>query len=139
MKTINEAISNSQFSKLTRAISSILGIKPMAFKIVPIKMFRITSYMCPLLSKNVNLKEYFIDQDGDLYSRNTATYFTKYGKELEKLSNNCKNSKGDYINSLRTIQGSKVTVRRSVLINLMKLGRFEDVTESKVQAILQVA
>lgn len=136
MKTVNQTISNSQYSRLTRTISSILGIKPMAFKIVPIRMFRITSYLCPLLNAQANLKEYFIDEDGDLYSRNTNTYITNYGKQLEKLSNNCSNSKGDLINSLRTIKGGKVTVRRSVLVNMMKLGKFEDVTDEKIETIL---
>lgn len=139
MKTVNNSILNSQFSKITRAISGILGVKPMAFKVVPLRMYRLTQYNCPLSGLTVNLKEYFIDEEGDLYSRNTGTYITDYGKKLEKLSNNCARFDGDFINSLRDVKGNKVTVRRSVLVNMMKLGKFEDVTDNKIQSILKGA
>lgn len=136
MKTVNNNISNTQLSRITKAISGILGIKPMPFKIVPLRMYRLTKYDCPLSGYTAQLKEYFIDEEGNLYSRNIRTYVTGYGKTLEKLSNNCTSGRGDYINSLRDLQGNKVTVRRSVLVNMMKLGRFEDVTDVKIQSIL---
>lgn len=139
MKTLNDNLANATLSKITRAISGILDIKPMAFKIVPIRMYRLTRYECPLSGLKANTKEYFIDADGDLYTRNMRTYFTNYGMKLEKLSNNCMNKKGDRINSLRTTKGEKITVRRSILMNMMKLGKFEDVTDMKLETILKGA
>lgn len=139
MKTLNQELPSDTFSKITRTISRMLGTKPMAFKIVPIRMYRLTSYECPKSGLIADLKEYFIDEEGDLYSRNMKTYFTNHGMKLERLSNKCTNFKGDYINSLRTIKGEKITVRRSVLVNMMKLGRFEDVTDVKISRILRGA
>lgn len=66
--------------------------------------------------KEFNLKEYFLDSEGQLYSRNGGTWELnpRKGYDILKCSNNTY-SKGDLINTLRTIGGNKVTVRRKDL------------------------
>lgn len=120
MKTIKEM-------NLSRLINSIMGTKQNPVKIVPLRLYRLNKYTLPELGVDVYLKEYFIDEEGSLYSRNTNTYFTKYGKLLTKLSDNTM-LHGKIINTLRDISGKKVTIQRNRLINMMNMGKLEEVT-----------
>jgi len=125
---LKKQLPSEQFSEVVRKISSVIGIKPMAFRIIPIKLFRLGFYTLPSLGVTVDLSEYFIDIEGSMYSRNTHTYFTEYGRLLEKLSDNSYNSSGVLVNSFRSSTGKKVTIRRQYLKNMMHMGMLEDVT-----------
>lgn len=72
--------------------------------------------------KKHNLSEYYVDREGQLYSRNTDTWEldSRSGRDLLICSNKNVNKLGSVVNSLRTTSRKKVTVRRESL----KFNRF---------------
>lgn len=71
--------------------------------------------------KVYNLREYYVDPKGQLYSRNGATWELNHrkGKDILICSNGTVN-KSRLINTLRTIGGKKVTVsRKNIHFNLL--------------------
>lgn len=127
-KELKARLPRQKFSEASRAVSEVLGVKQQPYKIIPLKFFRLGKYEMPNKGKSVDLSEYFMDEEGSLYSKNNDTYVTKFGKLLEKLSDESKNMSGNTINTLRAKDGTKVTIQRRNLEQLMKLGKFEDVT-----------
>jgi len=133
-------------TELIHMISDKLGIKPQAFKLQPLGLFRLgTQFESFHQGKYVqhDLSEYFIDEEGTMYSRNNDTYFTKYGKRLTKLSDNSISSSGKIVNSFRDKQGLKVTISRERIKKMMRGGYLEDVTlmsleDEKVEGIGQL-
>lgn len=68
-----------------------------------------------------NLSEYFIDPQGQLYSKNSYTWELNHtrGKDILICSNGTMNN-GSIINTLRTTTGRKVTVpRKNIHFNLL--------------------
>lgn len=84
-----------------------------------VQLFSLGEFKAPNTGKIHDLSEYFIDSEGDLYSKNTTTYVTKYGRRLEKLSNNLT------MNSLRDKRGIKVTISRKVLKTMLANNAFK--------------
>lgn len=125
---LKTSLPSGKFSQVVRELSNVLGIKPMPFNIIPIQLFRLGTYTMPNTGLVVDLSEYFIDIEGSMYSRNASTYFTDYGKLLEKLSDNSFNNSGSLVNSFRALSGKKVTIRRQAIKNMMAMGLLEDVT-----------
>jgi len=64
---------------------------------------------------NSDLSRYFIDRDGNLYSRNGLSWEINPVKDrdLLKLSNNSTDKSGNIVNSFRDTKGNKVTVPRN--------------------------
>lgn len=112
---------------LTKLLSDVFGVKQTPFKLIPVKLYRLGLYTIPS-GYTADLKEYFIDEDGSLYSRNNSTYFTDYGSILTKLSDSSKSKSGEIVNSFRDLRGVKVTIMRRNLINDMRMGNLEEVT-----------
>jgi len=65
--------------------------------------------------KGSDLSRYFIDQNGDLYSRNKDSWEINPVKhqDLLKLSNNSTDKSGQIVNSFRDVKGNKITIRRN--------------------------
>ena len=87
-----------------------------------VQLFSLGEFKAPNTGKIHDLSEYLIDSEGDLYSKNTDTYVTKYGTRLEKLSNNLT------VNSLRDKRGIKVTISRKVLKTMLANNAFKAVS-----------
>ena len=90
-----------------------------------IQVYRLKNYYMPIVGIVVDLSEYLIDEEGDLYSLNDDTYFTKYGTRLKQLSNHSFNGSGSIVNTFRSTTGRKVTIRRSVIKKLMIRGELD--------------
>mgnify|MGYP003650045422 CR=1 FL=1 len=65
---------------------------------------------------NYDLREYFIDKKGNLYSGNLDTWEINYKKKRDLLicSNGSANHRGEIVNSMRDQQRKKATVPRLV-------------------------
>ena len=87
-----------------------------------VQLFSLGVFKSPKTGRTYDLSEYLIDSEGDLYSKNSGTYVTKYGRRLEKLSNNLA------MNSLRDKRGIKVTIRREVLKEMLANNSFKAVS-----------
>lgn len=87
-----------------------------------VQLFSLGVFKSPRRGITHDLSEYLIDSEGDLYSKNSDTYVTKYGRRLEKLSNNLT------MNSLRDKRGIKVTIRRKVLKTMLANNAFKAVS-----------
>jgi hypothetical protein len=87
-----------------------------------LKVFRLGDYTLPRTGETVDLSEYLIDEEGDLYSVNNDTYFTKYGTRLKQLSNGALDAGGYITNSFRATNGRKVTIRRKEIKKMMLRG-----------------
>ena len=87
-----------------------------------VRLFSLGIFKSPRRGTSHDLSEYLIDSEGDLYSKNTDTYVTKYGTRLEKLSNNLT------VNSLRDKRGIKVTISRKVLKTMLANNAFKAVS-----------
>ena len=103
----------SKFEKLVKEIgqSFSIGVNKL---IQPreLVVYRLGMYTLPRSGETVDLSEYLIDAEGDMYSLNDDTYFTKYGTRLKQLSNNAIDAGGYVTNSFRATNGRKVTIRR---------------------------
>lgn len=138
MHDLKELTNNSTISKVMRKISEVIGGKPLPFKVIPLRLYQINNgYKLPNKGNVINLSTYFIDEEGSLYSRNVNTYFTKYGTLLERLSDSSHDHNGNIVNTFRGEFGEKVTIRRSILIQKMKLGHFLDVTDYGMSEIIK--
>lgn len=80
----------------------------------------------------LDLSQYFIDEEGDLYSMNDETYVTHGGRNLVMLANSSVDDAGYLVNSLRDRNGRSVkgrgfkkTFRRIDLIAAMQSGKLE--------------
>lgn len=113
---------------LIQALSDAFGVRDQVFKVEPVQLFRLGDFGLPVKGTNEDLSEYFIDADGDMYSKNDDTYFTKFGMVLTKLSNGALDASGNIVNSFRAKSGNKVTIARKKLIKLRDAGLLEDVT-----------
>lgn len=113
---------------LIQALSDAFGVRDQVFKVEPVQLFRLGNFVLPVKGTTEDLSEYFIDADGDMYSKNDDTYFTKYGMILTKLSNGALDSSGNIVNSFRAKSGNKVTIARKKLIEMRNAGLLEDVT-----------
>lgn len=88
--------------------------------------------------KLYNLRDYFVDRNHNLYSRNGSSWEIKpnKGKDILICSDSAFSRSGVMVNSLRTIRGDKVTIARnrldfnklSILNNTVKL-RVTNTTE----------
>ena len=63
----------------------------------------------PRVGTKHNLKEYFIDSEGNVYTMNKGTYVTKYGRFV--ISSNGR----DLTVTMRDTKGRKVSIRKSTL------------------------
>ena len=98
------------FKSVLKEMASMLGVGQQK----PIKLYNLGTYKLPNKDISVDLSEYYMDADGDLYSLNTYTYVTKFGRRLYPLSHNSR-SGGRIINTLRSTLGTNVTVSREVI------------------------
>ena len=98
------------FKSVLKEMTLMLGVGQQK----PIKLYNLGNYKLPNKNVSVDLSEYYMDADGDLYSLNSYTYVTKFGRRLYPLSNNSR-SGGKIINTLRSTLGTKVTVSREVI------------------------
>lgn len=116
----------TKFDKLVEEIGNSFSV-PVSKLIQPtgIKLYQLGEYQLPESGLIVDLSEYLIDSQGDMYSINNDTYFTKYGKRLKILSNGA-SVNGWTVNSFRAKSGRKVTIRRNKLIAMMKGGKFRE-------------
>lgn len=96
------------------------------FKPVELKLYSLGMFTRPQRGDTLDLSDYFIDEEGDVYSLNRDTYFTKFGMRLEILSNGARNESGQIVNSFRARNGVKVTITRNKLKALMKAGKLEE-------------
>ena len=112
----------SKFDKLVKEIGNSFSV-PVNKLIQPtnIRLFQLGDYYMRDLNTIVDLSEYLIDSQGDMYSLNDDTYFTKYGTRLKILSNNSYNN-GKLVNSFRAKSGRKVTIQRSKIRSMMLSG-----------------
>jgi len=111
-----------------KKLSEIFGVKDQPFRVQPIRLFRLGKYILPQKGTVEDLSEYFLDEEGSLYSKNDDTYFTLQGQVLTKLSDSARSKSGAVVNSLRAKSGNKVTISRRRL-ELMRLqGELEEVT-----------
>ena len=74
-----------------------------------------------------NLSAYFINDRGNLYSKNKDTYVTEFGTYLVRLSDDSTNKLGKVVNTMRTEGGRKVTMTRESIMNRKLLGHFQEV------------
>jgi hypothetical protein len=145
-KPLASVIPDYTMTELIHMISDKLGIKPQAFKLQPLGLFRLGTQFGSVHQGEFvqhDLSEYFIDEEGTMYSRNNDTYFTKYGKRLTKLSDNSINASGKIVNSFRDKRGLKVTISRERIKRMMRDWQLEDVTlmsleDEKVEGIGQL-
>lgn len=116
----------TKFDKLVFEIGNSFSV-PVNKLIQPtnVRLFQLGDYLLPDSGLIVDLSEYFIDSQGDMYSLNNDTYFTKYGIRLKILSNTAI-SNGNIVNSFRAKSGRKVTIRRSKLIKMMYGAQFRE-------------
>lgn len=77
----------------------------------------------------LDLREYFIDLAGNLYSINDDTWCTKYGVQLLQLSDDSYGNSGQIVNSLRDVFGVKFTPSRQRLKRVLMQGRLEEVSD----------
>lgn len=107
----------NKFSKLVSEIGNSFSINVNKL-LAPreLKLYQLGLYTMPVSKEVVDLSEYFIDEEGDMYSLNHDTYFTKFGIQLKQLSNGAYNQSGVIVNSLRGTNGRKVTLRRKDVI-----------------------
>lgn len=77
----------------------------------------IGDYYMPLKEKLVNLGQYFIDKEGNLYSTNPLTWEVnpKDKRDILVCSDKAGDAEGNIINSLKAPNGQKVTIRRNSL------------------------
>ena len=96
-----------------------------------LRVFRLpTLYSMPKSGELVDLSNYYIDEEGDMYSLNSNTPFTEFGARLEMISNDAIDRDGSIVNSLRgksAGRGRKVTVRRDAIIKLRDVGALTEV------------
>jgi len=83
-------------------------------RLVNLELAPIGEYTMPNLQKTVDLSRYFVDQNGNLYSSNPKTWEinSRKGKDILVCSNTALDSAGNIVNSLRGLDGKKVTLRR---------------------------
>lgn len=112
-----------KFEKLVKEIGQSFSVN-VAKLIQPreLKVFRLGTYIMPVSKESVDLSEYFIDEEGDMYTLNDDTSFTKFGSRLVQVSNNAYDAGGKRTNSFRATNGRKVTIRREHLIRIMRRG-----------------
>ena len=125
----------TKFDKLVTEIGNSFSV-PVSKLIQPtnVRLFQMGDYLLPDSGLIVDLSEYFIDSQGDMYSLNNDTYFTKYGIRLKILSNESITS-GNVVNSFRAKSGRKVTIRRSKLIKMMYNGQFRETSFDNLPVI----
>jgi hypothetical protein len=118
--------SMNKFSKLVNEIGNSFSIN-VSKLIAPrqLKVYRLGFYTMPVSKIVVDLSEYFIDEEGDMYSLNNDTYFTKFGIRLKQLSNGSYNQSGKLINTFRDVTGRKVTIDRQSLRTKMLFGKYD--------------
>lgn len=112
-----------KFEKLVKEIGRSFSIN--VSKLIQPKelnVYRLGMYTMPKSGETVDLSQYLIDQEGDMYSLNDDTYFTKYGTRLKQLSNGAIDAGGYVTNSFRATNGRKVTIRRKDIKRLMHKG-----------------
>ena len=126
----------NKFSKLVNEIGDSFSIN-VSKLIAPrqLKVYRLGFYVMPESKTVVDLSEYFIDEEGDIYSLNNDTYFTKYGIRLKQLSNSSFNQSGKLINTFRATSGRKVTIDRQSLRIKMVSGGFDLVSFDELPVV----
>lgn len=77
----------------------------------------------------LDLREYFLDEYGNLYSINDEAWATGYGVQLLQCSDSSYNTSGAIVNSLRDVHGIKYTPRRNVLKRAMLQGLLPEATD----------
>ena len=115
----------STFKALVNLIS---GNKLVEIK--ELKLYNLGTLVTPKSRLKADLREYFIDEDGDLYSLNKSSYVTKYGSILEQLSNNSLSRTGEIVNTFRDTMGRKATFKRKTLKKLMQDGNLRLVKDN---------
>lgn len=99
------------------------------------KLYKLGFYVMPIKGRVVDLSQYFVDESGDLYTQNKRTHFTTYGMVLKPCSNF--SYKGSLlVNTLRDTLGTKVTIPRKKLQDMIKSGELELVSTG---AIIKIA
>jgi hypothetical protein len=103
------------------------------YKLQKIRLFSLGKNVLKMKHRGIeiglDLREYFIDLSGNLYSINDDTWTTKYGINLLRLSDDSVNRKGQVVNSLRDVFGVKFTPRRGALYGKLMEGALEEVTD----------
>lgn len=94
---------------------AILMDKPFNKKEPSMILAPIGTYSTPY--NNFDLRQYFVDEIGNLYSANLDTWELNVKKkhDLLKCSNFSKTKSGEVVNSLRDIRGKKATIARTRL------------------------
>lgn len=114
-----------KFEKLANEIGNSFSVAVnKLFAPRELKVYRLGFYRLPSTGIMSDLSEYFIDEEGDVFSLNDDTYFTKYGIRLKQLSNGAYTN-GLLVNSFRDRQGKKVTISRNKLKSMRDSGMFE--------------
>lgn len=126
----------NKFEKLVKEIgqSFTIGVNKL---IQPreLRVFRLGMFVMPNTRETVDLREYFIDEEGDIYSLNDDTEFTKFGTRLKQLSNGAIDAGGYMTNSFRSTTGRKVTIRRKNLKIAMLRGDFGKVSFDELPVV----
>jgi hypothetical protein len=103
------------------------------YKLQKIRLFSLGKNVFKMKHRGIeiglDLREYFIDLAGNLYSINDDTWCTKYGVQLLQLSDEALNRQGQVVNSLRDVFGVKFTPRRGTLYGKLMDGDLEEVTD----------
>lgn len=112
-----------KFEKLVKEIGQSFSVN-VAKLIVPkeLKVYRLGEYRMAKTGEVLDLSEYFIDEEGDMYTLNDDTYFTNNGTRLKQISNGAYDAGGKMTNSFRATNGRKVTIRREHFRRLMHQG-----------------
>lgn len=103
------------------------------YKLQKIRLFSLGKNVFKMKHRGIeiglDLREYFLDLEGNLYSINDDTWCTKYGVNLLQCSDDATNNSGSVVNSLRDVFGVKFTPTRHRLIMARKVGELEEVSD----------
>ena len=85
--------------------------KPETFEL---HLVSLGSYFRPTKNDLVDLKQYFLDSENNLYSANLDTWEVdpRKGKHILKCADTSFNNQNEMVNSLRGMNGVKVTIKR---------------------------
>lgn len=118
-----------KFEKLVKEIGQSFSI-PVNKLIKPaeLKVYRLGQVYFAAQQRFLDLSEYYIDEQGDMFTLNDDTYFTKYGSRVKMLSNASFNQSGQLINTFRATDGTKITIMRRTIKRAMLKGELDQIS-----------
>lgn len=103
-------------------------------KLNEVKLYQLSFYTMPIKNRVCDLRQYFVDEHGDVYTQNNATPFTRFGLVLKKCSNNSF-SKHRLINTFRDTLGTKVTISRKKIVEMINNNELDEVSSGAILKI----